>query len=197
MAHTHWLCAVGWGGCGGDGGDGPLQLLLQRICFGWPTEDVSVDFFSLLVWILFSYLLFRLSRLKNQFGLHLSGRPLMVFDGVGGRSKGVWGYRTSAAVLCESSVGGVCVYVCVGGGQLECFCFFFTPLLSLWGIRGQGGIQRFTITSTQPLLSGILLLSSFLSLFTSSWRQNRYIDTRCCRQSSFRFHHICIRDDCL
>lgn len=35
-------------GCvlGGRGGFGELlQLLLQRICFGWPAEDVSVDFF--------------------------------------------------------------------------------------------------------------------------------------------------------
>lgn len=70
----------------------------------------------------------------------------------------MWGYRTSATVLCELSrgVGGW------GGGLLECFCSFFTTLFG--GSVGRvAGIQCVAITFAQPLLSGYLLLSSFHS----------------------------------
>lgn len=146
MTHTHWLCAVWWGGFGGTSPSPPAEDL-----FWLAHRGCQCRFFSLRVGILFIYLLFRSSRQKNQFCPHLSGRPLMVFDGLG---EGV-GECVGIEQVPQSFVSQV------GWGDAGVFLFLFHP--SLWGIRGQGGLQRVAITSAQPLLSGILLLSSFLS----------------------------------
>lgn len=131
MTHTHWLCGVVWQRGGGI--EGLLQLFLRRICFGWPTEDVSLDF-SLPVGIFF----FCLSRQKNWFSLHLSRSLLMVFDGLGGVSK----------------------KCCSPGGMLECFFFCIFPLSFGYLWAGWHPAHHNHLSSaSSALLSGILFLS--------------------------------------
>lgn len=83
MTHTHTgygLCVGGEGGLWGTSPAPPAEDL-----FWLARRGCQCRFFSLPVGILFYFIFFffRSPRQKNQFCPHLSGRPLMVFDGLG------------------------------------------------------------------------------------------------------------------
>lgn len=162
MTHTRWLCGVvrqrGRGGI-----EGLLQLFLRRICFGWPTEDVSVDF-SLPVGFFFVLV-------PPEESFFFAAPEWESINGIWRVGGGVGGYRRSAAVHCELSRGKT------GVGF-----FVPPPHLSLcWVSVGRVAFSssQSPLLSSSAHLSGILLLSFFLSVlllfFPSSLCQSQYL----------------------
>lgn len=172
MTHdSHTLvmcCALGGGGLWGTSPAPPAEDL-----FWLAHRGCQCRFFSLPVGILFIYLFFRSSRQKNQFCTHLSGRPLMVFDGLG---EGVGECGGIEQVL-QSFVNRV----------LECFVPF-SPLSLGDPWAGWHSAPRNHLCSASSVRDSPALFLSLL--FSSSWCQNRYLACLLLSLIQFLLPHI-------